>query len=147
MKETAKSPSLNSCDKICRKINQYLSRAEMPKAAFGREAGKLFGGGEEKKIRGSSVTQFLAKRVSMAGNTTSVYYGACVFFDKIRVRDGKLMTEHRETMEDIWDGCYPHFWRKEGGNCSKVIDRMEYITFAGRPGLYQDKFGTPVTGW
>jgi hypothetical protein len=145
--EEGEVPVFDSCDEVRRKINQHLSKTGMSKAAFGREIGKLFGGEEEKKIGGGSVTQFLSKRGPMAGNTTNVYYGAYVFFEKIRVKDGKPMTEHRETMEDVWDGCDPRFWRKEGVDRSKVIDRMEYITFASGPDIYQDEYGKPVVGW
>jgi hypothetical protein len=145
--EEGEVPIFDSCDEIRQKINHYLSKTGMSKAAFGREIGKLFGGEEEKKITGGSVTQFLGKKGPMAGNTTRVYYGAYVFFEKIRVRDGKPMTEHRETMEDVWDGCDLRFWIKEGVDRSKVIDRMEYITFADGPDLYQDEYGKPVTGW
>ena len=145
--EEGEVPVFDSCEEVRRKINQYLSKSGMSKAAFGREIGKLFGGEEEKKISGGSVTQFLAKRGPMAGNTTGVYYGAYVFFEKIRVRDGKPMTEHREVMEDVWDGCDPRFWRKEGVDRSKVIDRIEYITLVGGPDVYQDEYGKPVMGW
>ncbi|PMD43726.1 hypothetical protein L207DRAFT_485209 [Hyaloscypha variabilis F] len=145
--EEGEVPIFDSCDEVRRKMNQYFSKTGMSKAAFGRETGKLFGGGEEKKIGGGSVTQFLAKRGPMAGNTTSVYYGAYVFFEKIRVRDGEPMTEHREGMEDAWDGCDPRFWRQEGVDRSRIIDRIEYITFASGPDIYQDEYGKPVVGW
>ena len=50
-------------------------------------------------------------------------------------------------MEDAWDGYDERFWREEGVDRSKVIDRMEYITFASGPALHQDKFGKPVVAW
>ncbi|KAE9374839.1 hypothetical protein N431DRAFT_503600 [Stipitochalara longipes BDJ] len=145
--EEGEVPIFDSCDEVRRKMNQYFSKTGMSKAAFGREIGKLFGGDEEKKISSGSVTQFLRKRGPMAGNTTNVYYSAYVFFEKIRVRDGKPMTEHREGMEDAWDGCDPRFWGQEGVDRSKVIDRMEYVTFASGPDMYQDEYGKPVVGW
>jgi hypothetical protein len=96
-----RSQFFDSCDEVRRKMKLYLSKTGMSKAAFGREICKLMGGEEKKKISGGSITQFLGKKGPMAGNTAGVYYGAYVFFEKIRVRDGKPMTEHRETMEDV----------------------------------------------
>lgn len=145
--EEGEVPIFDSCDEVRRKMNLYFGKTGMSRAAFGREIGKLMGGGEEKRISGGSVTQFLGKKGPMAGNTTSVYYGAYVFFEKIRVRDGKPMTEHRETMEDVWDGCDLRFWNKEGVDRSKVIDRIQYIGLAGGPDIYQDEYGKPLMGW
>lgn len=143
--EEGEVPIFDSCDEVRRKTTLHFSKTGMSKAAFGREIGKLMGG-EEKKISNGSVIPFLGKKGPMAGNTTSVYYGAYVFFEKIRVRDGKPMTEHRETMEDVWDGCDLRFWRKEDVDRSKVIDKVQYITFAGGPGIYQDEYVKPLVG-
>jgi hypothetical protein len=43
----------------------------------------------------------LGKRGPRAGNTSSVYYGSCVFFEKIRIRDGKAKTKTRLEMEEL----------------------------------------------
>ena len=35
------------------------------------------------------MNEFLGRRGAGAGNTSSVYYGSYVFFEKVRIRDGK----------------------------------------------------------
>jgi hypothetical protein len=144
--EDCEVPVFDSCDEIRRKINAYLAKTGMTKAAFAREIAKSFGP-EEKKINPNSLTVFLAKRGPMAGNTTAVYYGSYVFFEKMRVRDGKPMTEHRLSMEEEWDGCDPRFWSQPGVDLKKVIDRIQYIVPAYAGNMYQDEYGKPAMGW
>jgi len=40
----------------------------------------------------------------VVGNTSSVYYGSYVFFEKITIRDGKAKTKTRVEMEELYDG-------------------------------------------
>jgi hypothetical protein len=67
-----------------------------------REIAKTYG--PEKKIQSKVLNEFLGKRGPGAGNTSSVYYGSYVFFEKVRVRDGKAKTKVRMEMEELWDG-------------------------------------------
>jgi hypothetical protein len=57
------------------------------------------------------------------------------------------MSEHREVMEDVWDGCDPRFWAHPGVDLSKVIDRMQYIVTVDVDEMYQDEYGKPDMGW
>ncbi|KAK1633796.1 hypothetical protein BDP81DRAFT_396540 [Colletotrichum phormii] len=52
---------------------------------------------------GVTKTAFLrAIKGPASGNTSSVFYAAYVFFEKLRVRDGKPKTKKREEMEEEW---------------------------------------------
>lgn len=39
---------------------------------------------------------------ALTGGRSSVFYGAYVFFEKIRVAEGKPKTQHRLDMEAFW---------------------------------------------
>lgn len=39
---------------------------------------------------------------ALTGGSSSVFYGAYVFFEKIRVAEGKPKTQHRLDMEAFW---------------------------------------------
>ncbi|KAJ3286703.1 hypothetical protein HK104_008907 [Borealophlyctis nickersoniae] len=97
--ETGDVPVYDTCRK---KINAYLRQDGVTQAGFLREIAKTFGDG--RKLQGKLLTDFLGKRGPNAGNTSSVFYAAYVFFEKIRIRDGKPKSKAREEMERIWDG-------------------------------------------
>ncbi|CZT53138.1 uncharacterized protein RSE6_14592 [Rhynchosporium secalis] len=46
-----------------------------------------------------AVGPFLGKKGPTAGNASAVFYGAYVFFEEVRVRDGKPKSKHRLEME------------------------------------------------
>ncbi|KAK2775400.1 calcineurin is a calcium-dependent [Colletotrichum kahawae] len=49
-----------------------------------------------------ATTTTTARKGPTAGNTSSVFYAAYVFFEKLRVRDGKPKNKTREEMEARW---------------------------------------------
>ena len=54
----------------------------------------------------------------MAGASHNVFYGAYVFFEKVRIAEGKPKTKHRLDMEAAW-GAY--------GGISRESDRGGYV--------------------
>lgn len=50
------------------------------------------------------MNEFLGKRGPGPRNTSSVYYGSCVFFEKVRIRDGKAKAKTMVEMEELYDG-------------------------------------------
>lgn len=45
---------------------------------------------------------FRGKKGPDAGNTSSVFYGAYVFFEKMRIKQNKPKSEKRKEMEEVW---------------------------------------------
>lgn len=45
---------------------------------------------------------FRGKKGPDAGNTSSVFYSAYVFFEKIRIKQGKPKSQKRKEMEEVW---------------------------------------------
>jgi hypothetical protein len=67
----------------------------------------------------------------MTGNTSAIFYGAYVYFEKLRIKDGKPKGTKRQEMEDIYAG--------DGGLDTK---RRSYVYVCGsgeRPAM--DKYG------
>ncbi|KAF0324084.1 hypothetical protein GQ607_008789 [Colletotrichum asianum] len=87
-------PIYDSCQAVRTKINAHLRKPGVTKAAYGADS--------EHKIAGNLLTNFLAKKGPTAGNTSSVFYAAYVFFEKLRIRDGKPKNKTREEMEARW---------------------------------------------
>jgi hypothetical protein len=54
---------------------------------------------------------------ALTGASSSVFYGAYVFFEKIRLAEGKPKTQHRLDMEAFWN---------DKGGVSRENDRGGY---------------------
>ncbi|RDW68497.1 hypothetical protein BP5796_09154 [Coleophoma crateriformis] len=101
--ETMEVPVYDTCDEIRRKITAFLREPGVTQAAFLREIAKSFPDGRNSP-QSKVLKDFLAKKGARAGNTSAVFYGSYVFFEKMRIRDGKPKTQLREEMERIYAG-------------------------------------------
>ncbi|KFX92300.1 hypothetical protein O988_07329 [Pseudogymnoascus sp. VKM F-3808] len=95
-------PVYDTCDKVREKIRAFLCQDGVTQAAFLREIAKTFGNG--RIIQVNMLNRFLGKEGPKSGNVSSIFYAGYVFFEKMRIKDGKPKTAFREEMEDIWDG-------------------------------------------
>ncbi|KAL4881689.1 hypothetical protein BJY04DRAFT_56378 [Aspergillus karnatakaensis] len=122
-----------TCDTIRKMIRKFMKESGMTQAAFCREISKTFPVGLDKCLQGRSLTSFLAKSGPAQGNSSEIFYAAYVFFEKLRVRDGKPKTEFRETMEDIW--------KKDGGFDRMVRSKGLWVTSHRQPYVNVDEYG------
>ncbi|KAI1480984.1 hypothetical protein F4774DRAFT_424569 [Daldinia eschscholtzii] len=97
--DTESVPVYDTCDEIRKKIRAFLRKPDVTQSAFCRAIGESFP--EPKPIRPRQLNMFLDKKGSMAGNTSPVFYGAYVFFEKLRIKEGKPKSEMRQEMEKI----------------------------------------------
>ncbi len=97
-------PVYETCNEIRRKIRAMLRKDGVTQAAFLRAISAENPSG--KAIAVSSLHAFLNKKkpLPLDGNTSCVYYAAYVFFEKLRLRDRKPKSNHREAMEELWCG-------------------------------------------
>ncbi|CZR66326.1 uncharacterized protein PAC_16227 [Phialocephala subalpina] len=123
-------PVYDSCDEIRRKIRAYLAEPGITQAGFLREIAKAWP--EGKKIQSKVLNDFLGKRGATAGNTSSVFYGSYVFFEKQRIRDGKPKSKHRQEMEKQYSG-------ERGIDTKHRLDGGVWCMQGERP--YEDKYG------
>ncbi|KAL3451573.1 hypothetical protein BJX65DRAFT_268121 [Aspergillus insuetus] len=134
--EEGEVPVFDTCDEVRKKIRACLRESGMTKTAFCKEISKTpmpdrNGNLKAAPMGTQPLTVFLGKKGVKDGNQSQVFYAAYVFFEKLRIRDGKPKTEFREDMEVAWglDG----FDRVTGPN-------QTYFTTTGRT-LYLDEYG------
>lgn len=105
--ETEQVEVYDHCDEIRKKINAVLRDPDMTRAAFCREISKTLPGRKgdnSDSLQGSTLASFLSKRGPREGRKSLIFYAAYVFFEKLRIRDGKPKSSLRLDMEDAWVG-------------------------------------------
>lgn len=93
-------PIHDTCHTVRLAIRAALRRPGITQAAFLRAISASYTDGRRVLSRG--LNDFLAKKGVLAGNRNYAYYAAYVFFEKVRVRDGKAKSKDREVMERKW---------------------------------------------
>ncbi|KAI9864358.1 MAG: hypothetical protein M1813_003278 [Trichoglossum hirsutum] len=118
----------DTCDEIRRKINAHLRNDGVTKASLCRAIGKMTPAGTPTNAR--SLDDFLKKKGPEAGGSSNCFYGAYVFFEKLRIKQGKPKSKFRQEMENIWAprGGFPR--RRPG-----------YIIVSADSRPYADKYG------
>jgi hypothetical protein len=86
---------------------------------------------EGKKFQSKSLNDFMGKKGANAGNTSGVFYSAYVFFEKLRVKQGKPKTKHREEMEKIYNRSHPYMNDGKPGFDIKTPSSRGYLCRAG----------------
>ncbi|KAF1958232.1 hypothetical protein CC80DRAFT_490837 [Byssothecium circinans] len=113
-----KVPVYDACDEIRRKITLHLQKPGVTPASFLRTiAAQYHTCTPPKKIQSKQLNDFRSRKGEHGGNTSAVYYGAYVFFEKLRIKEGKPKGKKREANEIIWedDGGIPTKERLDGG--------------------------------
>ena len=93
-------PVYDTCDEVRRKIRAYLTNPNVTQAGFLRAIAQTHP--EGKKFQSKSLNDFMNKHGPNAGNTSGVFYAAYVFFEKLRLKEGKPKSKHRLEMEKIY---------------------------------------------
>jgi hypothetical protein len=120
----------DTCDEIRRKINAHLKKPGVTQSAFLRAASASFHKAP-RKLTAAQLSAFRSKKSPYEGNMSGIFYAAYVYFEKLRIKQGKPKSQKRQEMEKIW--------AHEGGLDTKArMDRV--LCFSGeRPHL--DSFG------
>lgn len=98
--ETRSVPIFDTCDEVRKKINAYLVKPGVTQASFCRELAAQLPAGTN--IQSKQLTDFRSKRGPRQGNTSCVFYAAYVFFEKLRLAEGRPKSKHRLEMEEYW---------------------------------------------
>lgn len=91
----------DTCDEMRKKINAHLRKPGVTQASFCRDLTAMYRA-EPRKVSAAQLGSFRGKKGPNAGNTSAVMYAAYCFFEKLRLREGKPKSKHREGMEDVW---------------------------------------------
>ncbi|KAI1134243.1 hypothetical protein F5Y05DRAFT_240846 [Hypoxylon sp. FL0543] len=129
--DTEEVPVYDTCDEVRKKIRAFLRKPDVSQAAFCHAIARSFP--EEHKIQSRQLNAFLDKKGSMSGNTSRVFYGAYVFFEKLRIKEGKPKSEMRLEMEKIHprgvNTSDPEKWFICRGNEKPVHDKYGRVHF------------------
>lgn len=120
-------PVYDTCDEIRRKIRVFLNKPEVSKQAFCRAISEYVS--ETHRVQSRQLNTFLGKKGPMEGNTSPVFYGSYVFFEKLRIKEGKPKSKMREEMEEI---------HPDGVN---TTDMEKYWLCKGNERPVRDKYG------
>ncbi|KAK4116098.1 hypothetical protein N656DRAFT_765118 [Canariomyces notabilis] len=87
-------------------ITVYLKRLGMTQALLCRQIYAECKGPErpERCFQASQLAQFRKAKGPLNGARKPIFYGAYVFFEKLRIKEGKPKSKHRQDMELIWQG-------------------------------------------
>lgn len=97
-------PVYDTCDEIRRKISAHLKKPGVTQAQLCRDIyAQLKGPCRPKNpFQNSQLSSFRGMKGPLANSKSSVYYGAYVFFEKLRIKEGKPKSKHRKEMEEEW---------------------------------------------
>ncbi|KAL9583805.1 MAG: hypothetical protein Q9212_002499 [Teloschistes hypoglaucus] len=124
-----------TCDEIRKKINAFLREPDVTQTAFLREIAKFQPTGEDEKkksIQSKQLKDFLGYTGPLMGNTSKVFYCSYIFFEEMRLKQGKPKTEMRKGTEAAW--CL------EGGVDTKRGAHRGYLCSAETVPV-EDKYG------
>lgn len=93
----------DTCDEIRRKINAHLRTPGVTQAQFCRDLYAQLHVPKVKSIQSKQLADFRRQKGPRTGAKSTVFYAAYVYFEKLRIAQGKRKTKHREDMEDIWE--------------------------------------------
>lgn len=93
----------DSCAETRKKISAYLRKPGVTQAQFCRDLTAQYHSDKApRSVTGAQLERFRGKKGPADGNTSAVYYAAYCFFEKLRIKEGKAKSKHREEMEKRW---------------------------------------------
>ncbi|KAJ3542997.1 hypothetical protein NM208_g3800 [Fusarium decemcellulare] len=105
--ETDEVPVYDDCNEIRRKIKAHMKTPGLTQAQFCRDLYAQLNAPKCKGIQSKQLTDFCRAKGANAGAKSSVFYAAYVYFEKLRIAQGKPLTKHRMDMEAVWPGGFP----------------------------------------
>jgi hypothetical protein len=105
--ETDEVPIYDNCDEIRRKINAHMKIPSVTQAQFCRDIYAQWKAPKCKGIQSKQLSDFRNAKGGNAGAKSSVFYGAYVYFEKMRIAQGKPVTKHRVEMTFMHPGGIP----------------------------------------
>ncbi len=96
-------PVFDTCTEIRRKINAHLKKPGATQAQLCRDmSAQLYDNCPPKGLQSSQLATFRKGKGVRSGAKSAVFYAAYVFFEKLRIKEGKPKSKHRLSMEEEW---------------------------------------------
>lgn len=127
-----------TCDSLRAIAAAHLAKDDVVQATFLREVSKCFGD-NPKKMSAAQLRSFMGKEGAHSGSSSAFFYGAYVYFEKLRIKNGEEKSEFREDMEDIWES---RPFETQCGFPRKGNNRGYIMGFHQE--IYEDEYGLPV---
>lgn len=91
----------DTCDDVRKKIRDHMKLPGVTQASLSREFSELM---PNNKVQPRHVAKFLDFKGPRAGAHSPAFYGGYVYFEKLRIAQGKKKSKKREELEDAWMG-------------------------------------------
>lgn len=98
--EHERVPIFDTCNDVRRKINAHLKKFAMSQTQFARDLNEHVAVADNVDQR--KIGLFLKKSGANDGAKSPIFYAAYVYFEKLRIKDGKDKTKTRKEMEEVW---------------------------------------------
>lgn len=97
-------PIYDTCDEIRKKINAYFKKTGASQAQFHRDIHAQLRGPDRpaKPFAGAQLSNFRNSKGPIRGVKLPLFYACYVFFEKLRIKEGKPKSKHRLEMEELW---------------------------------------------
>jgi hypothetical protein len=102
--EPRDSSIIDTCDEVRRKINAHMKKPGVVQAQFLRDIAASYRKAP-RKVQSTQLSKFRSKKGAWEGNTSVVFYGAYVFFEKMRIAEKKPKSKKR--LEMAWRCGWP----------------------------------------
>lgn len=99
--DTDTVPVYETPREVRRKIALFMRRAGVTQAAFLRALAAQLNT-ETRTFQGIQLSRFRERSGVDSGLANPVFYAAYVYLEKLRIKEGKPKSKHREEMEKIW---------------------------------------------
>jgi len=126
-----------TCDSMRAIIAAHLAKDDVVQASFLREISNSFGN-NPKKMSAAQMKSFMSKEGAHSGSSSAFFYGAYVYFEKLRIKNGEEKSEFREEMEEIWE------YRPFETECGFPRKGNQRYIMPNSQQFYEDEYGRPV---
>lgn len=139
--ETYSVPVFDTCDMVRSKIRAFLKKYHSEtNTSLARRMGST----------ATNLRRFCEKKGYDKGNTSGAFYEAYVYFEKLRVAEGKPKSKDRLKMEELWSHRGGFDREKESSHKGINLGPSEAITKKNKFGEItverRDGRGRPITG-
>lgn len=131
--EYGRVPVFDTCNEVRKKIRAFLKKEGVTQAGLCRELTKVVAH-RGRKVNASSMANFMCQNGPSGGAGSIVFYAAYVYFEKMRIRDGKPKSQMRNEMENVWGAGGMDLPREGTGG-------QRYLTCFANERPYEDKYG------
>ncbi|KFY38232.1 hypothetical protein V494_04445, partial [Pseudogymnoascus sp. VKM F-4513 (FW-928)] len=94
-------PVFDTCDDIRIKIRAFLKQPDCTQAYLLRKLSAQYILAP-RFLRSPQVNTFMRQKGPLEGSSSGIFYAAYVYFEKLRIKQGKKKTAKREEMERKW---------------------------------------------